>query len=152
MNIPARQFELRQQPPTGVYILSFFGSFLLSAAICVPLGSMTGKLSLIFFPLGPVLLTAVAVYWMHAPCTVTVDNSGLSIEVKRSSIGISSGTRFWPWAELLKFDYLTNRSAFLILTLNGATCIFSRGELLELRNFLRDHFPEKERIRNGWGF
>lgn len=150
-NIPTRQFEVRQQPPTGLYILAFFGTFLLSGVICLPLAAVAGQYGLIFFPFGPPVLTAVVVFGLlHAPCTVTVEEAGLTIVVKRATIGIPARTRFWPWSQFYQFDYYVNRGTFLTLTLSGDAPVFTWGQLKALRDYLREHFPEKEKKRR-WG-
>ncbi len=148
MNIPNSEFEVRQHPPTGIFILTFFGTFLLSAALCMPLALLSGNFGWVFFPLGPPILTFLVIRWVHAPCTVTADRNGLSVEVKRGSIGIVLGTRFWPWADLTSYDYFVNRGTFLTLNLNGSLLVFTRGNLIELRDLLRTYFPEKEKKRS----
>ncbi len=148
MNIPNRQFELKQQPPTGLFILSFFGTFFLCAAICLPLAFLAGDGAMLIFPFAPPLLTALAVQWLQAPCTVALDAAGFSVEVKRGSIGVPLGTKHWTWNELVSFDYFVNRGTFLVLEMKGESIVFSRGELRKLRDVLHEYFPDKK--KRGW--
>jgi hypothetical protein len=159
MNIPNRQFELRQQPPLAIYFPIFFGTFFVSAAICMTLSSVLrkfiGVFSFVFFPLGPAFLIAFVSDRLLPPCVVNLEDNSFSIEVKRSSIGIPLGKHTWTWTELSSFEFqASSRSGdCLIMGVNGARLIFIENKLLswnsrelrELSKLLRYHFPEKEK-------
>jgi hypothetical protein len=159
MNIPNRQFELRQQPPLAIYLPIFFGTFFVSAAICMILSSVSrnfiGVFSFVFFPLGPAFLIAFVSDRLLPPCVINLEDNSFSIEVKRSSISIPLSKHTWTWTELSSFEFRAGgRSGdCLILEVNGACLTFREGkflswnnrELRELTKLLRYHFPEKEK-------
>jgi hypothetical protein len=159
MNIPNRQFELRQQPSLDIYLPIFFGTFFLSAAICMILSSVLGNsigiFRIIFFPFGPAFLTTFVSIWLLAPCVINLEDNSFSIKVKRSSIGIPLSKRTWTWTELSSFEFQAGGRGgdCLVLEVNDARLTFRKGkifswddrELRELHKLLRYHFPDKEK-------
>ena len=84
-----------------------------------------------------------------ATCTVRVDENGLFMDTAPGSLMIKSGLKRWGWGEVLHYKKSIGRwSVLIIRCADERPMQLSGSELDGLYEYLKTHFPEKE--KTGW--
>lgn len=105
--------------------------------------------SVLIFPFAPVIAIGFWSHFLTAPCIISADERGLSIEVKRGRLNLVAGVTQRSWQELQQFKLYGGKGRSFRLTFADATINLSYGEIDALNDYLREYFPEKEK-RSWW--
>lgn len=140
-------FKVEQTPSARLYLLIVWPCWLVVGVTCGILSHpLPAGWSLLVFPVIPIVAIFAVIDRLLAPCIVRTDREGFTIEVLRGSLNIARGLSRWSWEDLRQFQYSGGRGRVLRLWRDNGTILnFSSGDFGAFHDYLRQHFPEKEK-------